>query len=119
MSIDNQEHQLTYNATYKMIFGLTRWYKNHDSKVGDEIILEKIDDKYRISFKGIAGKPLVEEAESIIDISGLSFQAKGNVVEKRIKELIVLHGQGLLSVFSPVTDTQGIDLIVTKSGMES
>jgi len=52
-----------------------------------------------------------------LDISGLSSQAKGDIVEDRIKELIVLQGQGLLSVYKPVTDTQGIDLIVTKVGL--
>ena len=59
----------------------------------------------------------MKEAETLLDISGLSSQAKGDIVEERIKELIVLQGQGLLSVYRPVTDTQGVDLVVTKAGM--
>ena len=43
--------------------------------------------------------------------------SKGDIVEDRVKELILLKGQGLLSVYKPVTDTEGIDLIVVKNGM--
>ncbi len=110
-------NSLTYNVDYKRIFGLTKWYKKFDSKVGDEVVLEKTGSNYSIKFR--PKKQPVEseqEAENLIDISGLSSQAKGNIVEDRIKELIVLQGQGILNVYRPVTDNHGIDLIVTKIG---
>lgn len=49
-----------------------------------------------------------------IDLSGLSSADKGDIVEDRIKELILLHGKGELNVYRPVTDTEGIDLIVKR-----
>lgn len=115
--IDGKPSELTYNSTYKRIFGLTKWYKTHAVKVGDEVLIEKTDNRFILSFKDRAVESPVKEAETLIDISGLSSQAKGNIVEERIKELIVLQGQGLLNVYRPVSDTQGIDLIVIKSGM--
>lgn len=109
---------LTYNSKHKRLFGLTRWYRKLKAKVGDEVILEKSGDNYSLHFKEKAEPSQSEkEAESLIDISGLSSQAKGDIVEDRVKELIVLQGQGLLSVYRPVTDTHGIDLIITKTGM--
>lgn len=115
--IDGQPRKLTYNAKYKRIFGLTKWYKKCKVKVGDTIILKKEKNIYHLTLSKAALEKPLEEAEALIDISGLSSQAKGDIVEDRIKELIVLHGQGLLSVYRPVTDTRGVDLIVTKSGV--
>lgn len=115
--IDEKESQLTYNAKHKRIFGLVRWYKAHNARVGDEVVFEKDGLKYVLSLKDKSQAPPLKEAEMLLDISGLSSQAKGDIVEDRTKELIVLQGQGLLSVYRPVTDTRGIDLIVTKVGM--
>ena len=115
--LDGQRKTLTYNAEHRRIFGLVGWYRQHGAKVGDEITLEKTGNQFRLAFETAEAKPALEEAKALIDISGLSSQAKGNIVEDRIKELVVLQGQGLLSVYRPVTDTQGIDLIVTKNGM--
>ncbi|HOW36440.1 MAG TPA: hypothetical protein PL155_08525 [Candidatus Omnitrophota bacterium] len=116
--VDGESRQLTYNATHRRIFGLTKWYSDCHVKVGDEIEIEKAGEEYKLIFNAgkLAETPL-KEAETLIDISGLSSQAKGNIVEERVKELILLQGQGLLSVYRPVTDTEGIDLIVLKSGM--
>jgi len=115
--IDSHPHKLKYNSIYKRIFGLTKWYKKHSVMVGSEVVIERLEDnKYSFSFKEQPLEASAKEAEKLIDISGLSSQAKGNIVEDRVKELIVLQGQGLLSVYKPVTDTQGIDLIVTKAG---
>lgn len=115
--IGTQQNELTYNAKYKRIFGLVRWYKGNNAHVGDEVVLERKGTTYLLSFKDKSQEVPLKEAEDLLDISGLSSQAKGDIVEERIKELIVLHGQGLLSVYRPVTDTQGVDLIVTKAGM--
>ena len=115
--IDGKDNELTYNAKHKRIFGLVRWYKTNNAQVGDEVVFEKNGSKYSLSFKDKSQETPLQEAEKLLDISGLSSQAKGDIVEERIKELIVLQGQGLLSVYRPVTDTQGVDLIVTKAGM--
>jgi len=117
VEVDGKDHELTYNAKHKRVFGLVRWYKAHKTKVGDEVVFEKSGSKYSLSFKAKVKESPLEEAETLVDISGLSSQAKGDIVEERIKELIVLQGQGLLSVYRPVTDTQGVDLVVTKAGM--
>jgi hypothetical protein len=117
VAIEGKENQLTYNAKHKRIFGLVRWYKAHNVRVGDEVVFEKDGSKYVLSFKDKSQETPLKEAETLLDISGLSSQAKGDIVEERIKELIVLQGQGLLSVYRPVTDTQGVDLVVTKAGM--
>jgi len=117
VAIDGKENQLTYNAKHKRVFGLVRWYKSHNARVGDEIVLEKNGTKYALSFKDKSQETPLKEAKTLLDISGLSTQARGDIVEDRVKELIVLQGQGLLSVYRPVTDTQGVDLVVTKAGM--
>jgi len=117
VAIDGKDNELTYNAKHKRVFGLVRWYKVNNVRVGDEVILEKGGLKYVLSFKDKSQETPLKEAETLLDISGLSSQAKGDIVEERIKELIVLQGQGLLSVYRPVTDTQGVDLVVTKAGM--
>jgi hypothetical protein len=115
--IEGKDNELTYNAKHKRVFGLVRWYKAHNTRVGDEVVFEKAGAKYSLSFKDKSQETPLKEAETLLDISGLSSQAKGDIVEERIKELIVLQGQGLLSVYRPVTDTQGVDLVVTKAGM--
>lgn len=115
--IDGKDNELTYNATHKRVFGLVRWYKAHHVRVGDEVVFEKDGDKFVLLFKDKLQETPLKEAEKLLDISGLSSQAKGDIIEERIKELIVLQGQGLLSVYRPVTDTRGVDLIVTKAGM--
>lgn len=115
--LDDQIRELKYNATHKRIFGLTKWYRKHKLDIGDTVTLTKSQNKYELSHKKKGAETPIEEKKLLIDISGLSSQAKGDIVEDRIKELIVLHGQGLLSVYKPVTDTHGVDLIVTKTGM--
>ena len=122
---DSDEAQsLSYNPNYKRIFGLTAWYKKHKAKPKDEIILRLIKENpptYRLKFE--KAEPLVDqrarekEAKELIDLSGLSSTSKGDIVEDRVKELILLYGQGLLNVYKPVSDTEGIDLIVVKSGI--
>lgn len=117
VAIDGKDNELTYNAKHKRVFGLVRWYKANNARVGDEVVLENDGTKYVLSFKDKSQETPLKEAKTLLDISGLSSQAKGDIVEERIKELIVLQGQGLLSVYRPVTDTQGVDLVVTKAGM--
>ena len=108
---------LRYNAKYKRIFGLTKVYRDNGFKVGDLLRVAQYDSGYNISKLQKAIKDLEEDDKGGLDLSGLSSQAKGNIMEDRIKEIILLHGQGLLNVYKPVCDTEGIDLIITKSGI--
>ena len=78
--------------------------------------MTKENDVYRFEVKNEIKKVKIE-IEEPVDISGLSSTSKGDIVEDRVKELILLKGQGLLSVYKPVTDTEGIDLIIVKNGM--
>lgn len=120
VTIDGQSRQLTYNAEHRRIFGLTSWYKSNKASVGDEVMLQVTGrNTYSLQFlvKSVPARAAPEKAaQKLIDLSGLSSQAKGDIVEDRVKELLVLYGQGLLHVFKPVTDTEGVDLIVTKAG---
>lgn len=118
VDLDGGEKQLSYNPQHRRIFGLTSWYKKHAAKAGDEVSLTKIgENRYSFSFgKGAVKSQTREKEGEEFDLSGLSSQAKGNIVEDRVKELLLLHGQGLLSVYRPVTDTEGIDLIIVKNG---
>ncbi|GEM_PF-707564 len=119
----------TWNKKHQRIFGLTSFYKEKNAKPGDKIIVEFVSsgsgktEFYKLHLvrtkpEDIKKEEITEkEAEEIIDLSGLSSQAKGDIVEDRIKELILLYGQGLLNVYKPTNDTEGIDLIVVKNGV--
>jgi len=120
VAIEGMSRELTYNPEHRRMFGLTSWYKAHKAAPGDEVVLTVLGKhefalQYRSKSSSATQAP-ANAAHDLVDLSGLSSQAKGDIVEDRIKELLLLHGQGLLSVFKPVTDTEGIDLIVTKSG---
>lgn len=117
---EDKPKRLTYNAEYRRMFGLTAWYKKNKAKPKDEVIIEKVKDfppNYNLKFQVQEEFEKAKEAKKLIDLSGLSTTNKGDIVEDRIKELVLLHGQGLLSVYRPVSDTEGVDLIITKSGM--
>ena len=51
-----------------------------------------------------------------LDLRGLTSTQKGRIVESRVQELVLLHGGGLLSVYTPASDIEAIDLIVLKKG---
>ncbi len=117
--IDGKEEELLYNPVRRRIYGLTKFYRKHNMKPKDEIIFYKVNGKYKIEFRQreiITEEQELKAAEKLLDLSGLSSLAKGNIVEDRIKELLLLHGQGLLNVYKPVSDIEGIDLIVVKNG---
>jgi len=46
----------------------------------------------------------------------LSSREKGDIGEARIAELITLYGSEALTCYKPISDTEGIDLIVKKKG---
>ncbi len=124
--LDNESNtrSLSYNPGHKRLFGLTEWYRKHNANPKDEVtlkLIKKAPITYKLTFD--KAEPLEDqrsrerEAKELIDLSGLSSTSKGDIVEDRIKELILLYGQGLLNVYKPVSDTEGIDLIIVKSGI--
>ncbi len=125
---DDKHAHVKWNVRHQRIYGLTSFYKEKNAKPGDKVYVEFIATRsgktelWKLTFlksksEDVNKEEITEkEAEEIIDLSGLSTQAKGNIVEDRIKELILLYGQGLLNVYKPVNDTEGIDLVVVKNG---
>lgn len=114
---NNKNIELSYNSVHKRIFGLTKWYNKNKCEAGSLINVELSRDLIKLS---LAKKTFINKEENddneLIDLSGLSSGAKGNIVEDRIKELILLYGQGLLNVYKPVIDNRGLDLVVMKNG---
>jgi hypothetical protein len=49
-------------------------------------------------------------------ISNVSSKQKGDIAEARIAELITLYGDNEVSCFKPISDDEGIDLIVKPKG---
>ena len=114
--VDGEIKEFTYNPKYRRIFGLTDWYRKLEAESKDFIELVKTSDRiYEIKLI-----KFVKEEKSMSEIkekaAGLSSQAKGNIVEDRIKEILTLGSQGRLSVYKPVTDTEGIDFIIARMG---
>lgn len=111
--------KLRYNADHKRVFGLAAWYNKFSVKAGTILNIELDNSLMKLSIASVTEQPddEVEESEKLIDISGLSSGTKGNIVEDRVKELILLYGQGLLNVYKPVVDNRGIDLIVMRNGV--
>ncbi len=109
--------KLNYNVQYGRVFGLTAWYR--DNHIVEGTFLDVSIDKgvlYIATQKNTTQPKVVEEELEELNISKLSSTAKGNIVEDRIKELILLRGMGELNVYKPVIDNEGIDLIVLRKG---
>lgn len=115
---EDSEFLLRYNANYNRIFGLTDLYRNAEINQGDFLTLQVHDNVLEIS-KYIDADDQTEEdnVNDTFDISGLSSRAKGNIAEDRVKEYILLYSQGLLNVYKPVIDEDGVDLIALQSGI--
>jgi len=116
--------EVGYNSKHQRIFGLVRFFRSAETEPRDILEIEKINDKkFRLTLKKLKPQEkeqlelTSEEAKEIIDFSNLSARVKGNIIEDRIKDLIMLHGQGLLNVYKPAADIEGIDLIVVKKGV--
>lgn len=117
VSLNGKTSELTYNPEYRRVFGLTKFYR--ENEIGEKSVVvfsRKTDGTYelkpQVTSLGIEDK----NEKAALDLSRLSSQAKGKIVEDRIKELLIVHGQGLLSVYRPESDTEGIDFIVVRSG---
>jgi len=69
----------------------------------------------KVSDKG-KGKDIIKK-EKLPKISPkISTRQKGDIAEARIAELIVLYGDTTLSCYKPLSDDEGIDLIVKEKG---
>jgi len=122
--IDGRTKKLTYNPKYGRLFGLVDYFRKNEATPNDIVEFEiRGDNKIILNFKKVGEKekeiiPIdIKDAEEIINVSELPSQTKGNIVEQRIAELILLYGQGLLNVYKPISDIEGIDLIVVKRGI--
>jgi len=121
--INNRKKELLYNPKYGRITGLVEYFRKNKAKPKDLINFEKTEEYTKLTFQKVEDKEKekisidISEAEDIINYSELPTQTKGNIVEQRIAELILLYGQGKLNVYKPVNDIEGIDLIVVKSGV--
>jgi len=58
----------------------------------------------------------VEIARKKAVISNISSKQKGDIAEARVAELITLYGETEVSCFKPISDDEGIDLIVKPKG---
>jgi hypothetical protein len=69
-------------------------------------------------FKGTTkAKSKRRKEEKIYKISkDISSKQKGDIAEARIAELITLYGDTTLSCYKPISDDEGIDLIVKEKG---
>lgn len=122
--IDGKSKDLTYNSKYGRLFGLVSYFRKNEATPNDVVEFEiKDDNRVFLNYKKIKEieKEIIpieiSDAEEIINVSELPSQTKGNIVEQRIAELILLYGQGLLNVYKPISDIEGIDLIVVKKGI--
>ena len=91
------------DASDKYISGLSDFYSRAGLDVGKILELDVEGDVLLLS--------------DPFDMSVLSNITKGNIIEDRIKEYIFLYGRGELSVFKPVIDDNGIDLIAMRRGV--
>lgn len=58
-----------------------------------------------------------EKVEKRYEISkNISTKQKGDIAEARIAELVTLYGETSLSCYKPISDDEGIDLIVKQKG---
>lgn len=70
-----------------------------------------------IEYKEIAkAKPRIKKEEVYKISQDISTKQKGDIAEARIAELITLYGDTTLSCYKPLSDDEGIDLIVKEKG---
>lgn len=122
--IDGKFKELTYNPKYGRIFGLVVYFRKNNAVPNDFVEFEiREDKKIVLNFRKTSKKEkeltviTIDEAKEIIEVSELPSQVKGNIAEDRVGHLILLYGQGLLNVYKPISDIEGIDLIIVKKGV--
>lgn len=72
-----------------------------------------INPAYKETANKKVQKAIKQERQFIIS-SNVSTKQKGDIAEARIAELVTLYGETSLSCYKPISDDEGIDLIVKK-----
>jgi hypothetical protein len=81
--------------------------------INKNIVLKAKSGKYNI--KGFQVE--LKKADKVWKISkNISTKQKGDIAEARIAELVTLYGDTTLSCYKPISDDEGIDLIVKEKG---
>lgn len=94
VDINAKREKSRFIKTASSTFGLNPDYKEKE--------LQKIKDKVE---------------EKLFQLSkDISSKQKGDIAEARIAELITLYGDTSLSCYKPISDDEGIDLIVKEKG---
>ena len=91
VDINTKKEKSRFIKTGPSIFSINPSFKENPKKKGE------IDEQYSIS-------------------KNISSQQKGSIAEARIAELITLYGKTSLSCYKPISDDEGIDLIVKEKG---
>jgi len=94
VDINTKKEKSRFIKTDPSTFGLN---PNFESLSQEKQKEEKIEKKYRLS-------------------KNISSKQKGDIAEARVAELITLYGETSLSCYKPISDDDGIDLIVKEKG---
>jgi len=94
VDINTKKEKSRFIKTAPSTFGLNPDYKEAESLKGKEKSEEKL---FQLS-------------------KDVSSKQKGDIAEARIAELITLYGDTSLSCYKPISDDEGIDLIVKEKG---
>lgn len=99
VDINSKKDKSLFIKTAPSTFGLNP-NRTLAVNVGDSVVVEdevKTEKKWKIS-------------------NNISTKQKGDIAEARIAELITLYGDTTLSCYKPISDDEGIDLIVKEKG---
>lgn len=73
-----------------------------------------LNETAALPLKKVSGLNIQEPKYTVTE--DLSSKQKGDIAEARVAELIVLYGDKALSCYKPISDDEGIDLIVKEKG---
>jgi len=92
VDINSKKDKSLFTKTAPSVFGL-----NENIKAPERIEIPKPEKVWKIS-------------------KDVSSRQKGDIAEARIAELVTLYGDTTLSCYKPISDDEGIDLIVKEKG---
>jgi hypothetical protein len=94
VDINTKKNKSRFIKTAPSTFAINPDFEGRPQKIEEE---EKEEKQYAIS-------------------KNISTKQKGDIAEARIAELITLYGETSLSCYKPISDDEGIDLIVKEKG---
>lgn len=127
-----EEFNFKYDEVYNRLDDLRTLFDLYKIEAGELLLLSvekkflEIEEYYDDSedrdieyddVEECESEDIEEEVEVTIDLTRLPQRIKGNIAEDRIKEYILVFGQGLLNIYRPILDNHGIDLIVNQTGI--